>query len=776
MIALAILLSPHAATGQIRQVALPTNDLIYDPVTQRIYASVPSRAGALGNSVTAIDPVSGNIGPSVFVGSEPNRLALSDDGQFLYVALDGAAAVRRLQLPSLTPGLQFPLGTDSFSGPFYVEDMEVLPGNPRAIAVSRRNQGFSPRHEGVAIYDDGIQRPTTTPDHTGSNRIEFSASAARLYGLNNETTEFGFRRMTVNASGVSVLSITNGLISGFALEIKFDGGRIYASSGQVIDPEAGTLLGRFSFEGFGGLVRPDTAAGRVYFLTQNSGANTLRVFDLTTFRPLQAFQLGCGSANASSLIRWGQEGLAFRTSDDQIFVMAALPSPGSNPLVSYFAEGATSTFFETQLALFNPHPTCTASVTLRFLKSDGTTVTSSEFLSPMERETVETRFVSGLSTAEFSTTIESTFPIVADRTMSWDSRRYGSHAETAIGAPATTWYLAEGATHSGFNLFYLIQNPNPSPANIQVTYLQPAPGVPLTKTYVVEASSRFTIWVNQQAIGDPALRVLASSDVSARITSDLPIVVERAMYLNSKGLAFGAGHESAGVTAPATRWFLAEGATGDYFDLFILVANPGAQEAQVEATYLLQSGTTLTKRYTVAPNSRFNIWVDKEDPLLVDAAVSTTIASTNGVPIIVERSMWWPGPTAASWHEAHNSPGSLVSGVKWALAGGEVGGLYAMETYILIANTSAAAGSVRVTLRFEDNTSSVARTFALNPNSRFNVDVKALFPAAVGKRFGALVESLGVTPAQIVVERAMYSNSDGVVWAAGTNLLATKIQ
>ena len=56
----------------------------------------------------------------------------------------------------------------------------------------------------------------------------------------------------------------------------------------------------------------------------------------------------------------------------------------------------------------------------------------------------------------------------------------------------------------------------------------------------------------------------------------VPIIVERAMYLDQPGRAFGAGHESAGVTAPATQWFLAEGATGSFFDLFILIANPQA--------------------------------------------------------------------------------------------------------------------------------------------------------------------------------------------------------
>ena len=79
-----------------------------------------------------------------------------------------------------------------------------------------------------------------------------------------------------------------------------------------------------------------------------------------------------------------------------------------------------------------------------------------------------------------------------------------------------------------------------------------------------------------------------------------------------------------------------------------------------------------------------------------------------------------------------------------------------------------------VTLLFEDGTTS-ARAFTVAPNSRFNVAVGSEFPEAAGRRFGAVVESRGNPPAAIVVERAMYSNADGIVWAAGTNALATRL-
>ena len=197
----------------------------------------------------------------------------------------------------------------------------------------------------------------------------------------------------------------------------------------------------------------------------------------------------------------------------------------------------------------------------------------------------------------------------------------------------------------------------------------------------------------------------------------------------------------------------------------------------MQADYLLTTGQVITRTYTAPANSRFNIWVDQE-PGLANVALSTRIRSTNDVPIIVERAMWWPGPTSATWHEAHNSPGEVTTGTRWAMAEGEVGGPLTTETYVLIANTSAFAASIRATVLFEDGTAPISRDYAVGASARFNIAPAAdeFFPETRGKRFGMLIESLGATPAQIVVERATYSDAGGVHWAAGTNALATKLQ
>lgn len=444
----------------------------------------------------------------------------------------------------------------------------------------------------------------------------------------------------------------------------------------------------------------------------------------------------------------------------------------------FFAEGAVGPFFATQFAVLNAGPR-DALAQFTFTDALGAVTTHLLEMPAMSRRTVDASSALGGKPSEFSTIVESTEPLVVDRTMSWDDRGFGTHAETSVAAPSAIWYLAEGATHSGFELFYLLQNPTAATVDVRVRYLRPS-GEPLEKVYRLLPRSRNNIWVNHEQF-EGLGRVLSATDVSAVIESidGTPIIVERAMYLSSGNFLYNAGHESAGVTAPALSWFLAEGATGPYFDLFVLIANPNATPAEVAVNYLLADGRTVpyTTGMTVAPNSRTTIWVDQVKFFgtgisLADAAVSTTVRSVNGVPIIVERAMWWPGGPG-SWHEAHNSSGSTTTGTAWALAEGQVGGANGVETYVLIANTSAEAGSATVTLVFEDG-GTVQRTYALPARSRVNVAVGPDFGNDVaGRRFGTLVESNGV---QIVVERAMYSNAGGVHWAAGTDALATRLR
>ncbi|BCS34400.1 hypothetical protein TBR22_A36300 [Luteitalea sp. TBR-22] len=458
----------------------------------------------------------------------------------------------------------------------------------------------------------------------------------------------------------------------------------------------------------------------------------------------------------------------------------------SGVLTRYLAEGATSSFFDTIIALLNPTDTDTvADVT--FQQTGQPPLTVPVFV-PAQSPAGFRPSEYGLWNAEFSTVVTASQPLVVDRIMTWGGGGhglYGAHAEKAAVVPSATWYLAEGATHSGFELFYLVQNPSSTAVTARIRYLRTS-GVPLVKEYGLAPQSRTTIWVNVEEF--PGLgRALAAAEVSAVIESinGTPLIVERAMYRSNQGRTFNAGHESMGVTAPAARWFLAEGRTGPFFDQFVLIANPNSIAADVQVTYLLDDGRTFSKRITAPASSRSGIWVDMEQipgvggyPL-ADVALAMRLESVNGVPIIVERAMWWPGD-GASWHEAHNSSGATESGTKWGMAFGQTGGPLNVQTYVLIANTSSTPGLARVTIMFPDG-EQAERTYTLLPQSRTNAAIGPDFGGITDRMsFGIVVEALGATAGapipQIVVEEAIYVDAPGAPLAAGTNLVATKIQ
>ena len=453
---------------------------------------------------------------------------------------------------------------------------------------------------------------------------------------------------------------------------------------------------------------------------------------------------------------------------------------GSHPagaFTRYLAEGATNAFFSTRLATFNPNDVET-DVVFRFLGTSGHSTSWVQTLPPRTRATIDLpQRISGNSAPEndFSTTIESDHPVVVDRTMMWGASHAGAHAETSLEAPSTTWYLAEGATHGDFDLFYLLENPNDAEATVTINYLRLAPQSPVVKRYTVQAHSRLTIWVDAEG---PELE---ACDTAAAIVSTQPIVVERAMYSSRSGQPFAAGHAGAAVSAPATSWFLAEGATGQFFDLYVLVANPGTMPANLNVTYLLPSGETFTKPYTVGPQNRLTIGVDSEDPRLADTPVSIVVEAINGQPVVVERTMLWP---QGQWYGMHLSAGATATGTKWALAEGQVGDPVAagpidpfrrampFETFILLANLSPNSGTVTISVYVEGGEASPApHVVQVAGNSRLTVPMSALLPDR-SARFGTIIESDGIP---LVVERAMYATVNNQLWDAGTASLATKL-
>jgi len=85
-----------------------------------------------------INPATNAVESAIFAGSEPNALAVSDDSQYLYVGLDGAGSIARINLTSHTLDSQYFLGNQVRQGPVRAQQIAVMPGVPHTyVAILR---------------------------------------------------------------------------------------------------------------------------------------------------------------------------------------------------------------------------------------------------------------------------------------------------------------------------------------------------------------------------------------------------------------------------------------------------------------------------------------------------------------------------------------------------------------------------------------------------------------------------------------------------------------
>jgi hypothetical protein len=131
---------------------------------------------------------------------------------------------------------------------------------------------------------------------------------------------------------------------------------------------------------------------------------------------------------------------------------------------------------------------------------------------------------------------------------------------------------------------------------------------------------------------------------------------------------------------------------------------------------------------------------------------------------------YWP---RSAWEEAHNSFGETAPGTRWGLAEGRSGGSNAAQTFILLANPGSETAQVTITFLRTAGVP-IVKTFSVSPTSRFTVRIGGAssdVPELSDEAFGAIIDS----SRPIVVERAMYSNANGITWAVGTNATATRL-
>jgi uncharacterized repeat protein (TIGR01451 family) len=311
-----------------------------------------------------------------------------------------------------------------------------------------------------------------------------------------------------------------------------------------------------------------------------------------------------------------------------------------------------------------------------------------------------------------------------------------SSVNPSSGELPTTWYFAEGSTQPGFDEYILLTNLGDTDITAQLTYLTDR-GSEQAFQHTVPANSRRTVVVNSEMPNETGVAVIVQGTEG--------LVCERSMYFERGGIT--GGHDVIGANAPSIDLFMAEGFTGSPgspFEEWVLLLNPGLNQAHLQIDYLFPVSDTLRREYDVPPRSRISINVDQE--VGEEQEVSVHIRSDN--PVVAERSMYfvynniWPG--------GHCEKAVTGARSDWYLAEGFTGWSGSpFDEWILVSNGNDQENTVTVTYMYPDgSTHKVDHT--TSPDSRLTISADA--DVGQDQEISAHIHA----DLPVVVERAMY--------------------
>jgi len=293
------------------------------------------------SSIAPSTVLAGSAATPIYVGSEPDKLALTADGTILWVGLDGAASVRQVNLTTNTAGPQFPIqGRAANSGNPPIAALAALPGTPNSVIVSANATA-------PVIYDGGVLRGSlgaacndiycANALQVDSTKNEIYAAAGHQYFVYNYDASGVTLKTTVSSysyTGDAFFSDTSEAFShAINDEIQLLAGTVYTDFGYAYNAESGSLLGTFYNSAYfngtypaNGPAYADAALGKIFYLDTGSISaylyQQIQAFNLSDYTassssviPVTVVSTSVGSANAtpSRLVRWGSSGLAFRT-------------------------------------------------------------------------------------------------------------------------------------------------------------------------------------------------------------------------------------------------------------------------------------------------------------------------------------------------------------------------------------------------------------------------------------------------------------------------------
>jgi uncharacterized repeat protein (TIGR01451 family) len=183
----------------------------------------------------------------------------------------------------------------------------------------------------IQVFDETIPRPLYTDDSAGARNLAFGSMADQLYALAHALSGgTRYRILSLMTNGIAETAWNEGVP--FALgNLTFANGVFYAATGEVIDPQTGSTLGKFVGPGSGSVVAPDIANDRIFFLSRSNILWRLQAYEPATLGLIGSVAISNVVGSPTRLLRTSGDGLAFSTTSNQLFLLRSTLVPQGAP-------------------------------------------------------------------------------------------------------------------------------------------------------------------------------------------------------------------------------------------------------------------------------------------------------------------------------------------------------------------------------------------------------------------------------------------------------------
>ena len=210
------------------------NYMAYSKFNDRLYVTVSSTDMNYGNQLIVINPHTGVIESSLFVGSEPGEIAISPNNEYIYVILKGSPKIIRVNSETFSIDKHILINRPGSTDIYYAKHMAIVTGSPKDIVVSRSEGSYV---QDVFLIKDGVLQPDSIgyfPAYKISVLLMGSVTDM-VFGYNDESTGYDFSTIKITPTGLQYLTSYSNVVSGFAMPILVND-LVYTNYGDVVDP------------------------------------------------------------------------------------------------------------------------------------------------------------------------------------------------------------------------------------------------------------------------------------------------------------------------------------------------------------------------------------------------------------------------------------------------------------------------------------------------------------------------------------------------------------